>query len=223
MTLLFALLLASSIRLGFSMAYCIPTWLGWLGSILRRGIWSLMFSLALACLAHGSVSAGWLWDVPPDPKIEAANRALERAAELATEAARTQSGQHAQLLDAVEVLSTERTHLASYLQALSTLGHQDSAWAAAIHAAVPLIISAAVLVVSALAIWLIARESDDDAHLATVLVDEIAGTGPSLLELKSSTSALASSRRSHQAIIPRGMKTRPQSRTYNHNSQEMPF
>ena len=178
MTLLFMLLLSSLLRFMFWLGWLFPLAFLWL---LRPAFWVLSVSLVLAVLAPRPVLAGWLWDTPPDPKIEAANQALERAAQIATEAARTQSGQQGQLLSAVEALSSERTHLAGHLQALSELAHRDSAWASAVHAAVPMLVASCVLGVAALAIWLTARAGDSDAQLASVLVDEFANPDSPLL------------------------------------------
>jgi hypothetical protein len=170
-------------------------WIGWLIPalflyLLRPGFWVLFVSLVLVGASQGQhASAGWFWDAEPSPSTIAANQVLERAAEIATEAARTQSGQQGRILEAVEALSSERTNLGGHLQALGELAHRDSAWAAAIqaaahalvHAAVPMLVSGCVLGVAALALWLTARAGDDDAQLASVLVDELAAPSSPLL------------------------------------------
>ena len=139
--------------------------------------WPLALFLILSV---NHASAGW-FTRGPDPKTEAANRTLERAAQIATEAASTQVNQHIKLLEAVEALSSERTHLAKHLEHLGTLASRDSAWAAAIHAAAPLLVAVAVLALGCAAIWLVTRSGSQDAELAAVLVDEITGTGAGIL------------------------------------------
>lgn len=158
---------------------------GW--SIVKAALWLfspvwLMAAIAgsiFGCLATPA-KAGWFsWG--PDPKIEAANQALQRAAQIATEAAQTQSSQQGQLLAAVEALSNERTQLAGHLQTLGEMAARDSAWAAALQAAGPVLIAVAVLAIGCAAIWMLTRAADCDADLATVLVEEIAGTGTGVL------------------------------------------
>jgi len=131
---------------------------------------------AVLGLFGGSADAGWFsWG--PDPKIEAANRALQRAAQIATEAANIQAQQHGQILEAVTALSNERTNLAQQLTHLGQLAATNSAWAAALHTAGPVLIAVAVLALGCAACWMVTRASDHDSHLASVLVEEITGTG----------------------------------------------
>ena len=73
---------------------------------------------AVLSLFEGSADAGWFsWG--PDPKTEAANQALLRAAQIATEAANIQAQQHGQILEAVTALSNERTNLTQQLTHLT--------------------------------------------------------------------------------------------------------
>jgi hypothetical protein len=153
--------------------------------LVRPAFWLLSGVCIVTVLTSSPVSAGWLWG--PDPKVEAANHALERAAQIATEAARTQSSQQAQFLAAVEALANERTHLAGHLTQLSEMAKQDSAWASALFSAGPVLVSVAVLSLAGLAIWLTTRAGSHDAELASVLVDELAGTNPALLVSQSFT------------------------------------
>jgi hypothetical protein len=134
----------------------------------------------LLILSTNRASAGW-FTRGPDPKTEAANKVLERAAQIAAEAASTQVTQHVKLLEAVEALSSERTNLAKHLEHLGTLASRDSAWAAALQAAAPLLVAVAVLALGCAAIWLVTRSGSQDAELAAVLVDEITGTGAGIL------------------------------------------
>jgi hypothetical protein len=140
---------------------------------------ALPVALLLVFGAHNA-NAGW-FTRGPDPKTEAANRALERAAQIATEAARTQSSQQSQLLQAVEALSNERTHLAAHLEQLGTLAARDSAWAAALQAASPILVAIAVLALGTAAIWMVTRAGGGDSHVASMLIEEIVGSGTGLL------------------------------------------
>ncbi len=158
---------------------------GW--SLVKAALW-LFSPVWLITAIAGAISgclatpakAGWFsWG--PDPKIEAANQALQRAAQIATEAAQTQASQQGQLLAAVEALSNERTQLAGHLQTLGEMAARDSAWAAALQAAGPVLIAAAVLAVGCAATWMLTRAADHDADIATMLVEEIAGAGTGVL------------------------------------------
>jgi len=141
-------------------------------------LWAAIIGVISGCLATPA-RAGWFWG--PDPKIEAANRALEQAARIATDAARTQSSQQTQLLAAIEALSGERTEIAGELGRLGEMAARDSAWAAAVQAAGPVAVAVVVLALGCAAIWMITRGGNHDAQLATVLVDEITGAGSGIL------------------------------------------
>ena len=135
---------------------------------------------AVLGLFGGSADAGWFsWG--PDPKTEAANRALQHAAQIATEAASIQAQQHGQILEAVTALSNERTNLAQQLTHLGQLAATNSAWAAALHTAGPVLIAVAVLALGCAACWMVTRANDTDSHLASVLVEEIVGNGSGVL------------------------------------------
>lgn len=144
---------------------------------LCRRAWLLAL---LVTLASPVADAGW-FTRDPDPKTEAANRALEHAAQLATEAARTQSSQQVQLLQAVEALSHERTHLANHLERLGALATRDSAWAAAIRASGPVLVAVAVLALGVAVVWMVTRAGDRDSQVASMLVEEIVGPSTGLL------------------------------------------
>lgn len=153
-------------------AWRVAKWVAWV----RWPAWVMAAAVgAITALLTAPAQAGWFWG--PDPKVEAANRALERAAEIATDAARTQSGQQSQLLAAIEALSSERAQIAGQLGRLGELAARDSAWAAALQAAGPVLVAVVVLVLGCAAIWMVTRASNHDSDLATVLVSEIAGTG----------------------------------------------
>ena len=174
-------------------------------------------ALGLASMVLASpAKAGWFWG--PDPKVEAANRALQQAAQIATEAARTQASQQGQLLAAVEALSNERTQLAGHLTHLGEMAARDSAWAAALQAAGPVLVTVAVLALGCMAIWLVTRSSDQDARLASVLVDEIAGTGPGVFGQAAHDTALEEKPAVHVTSFEHNQVVSPQP-----EPQEMPF
>jgi hypothetical protein len=155
-------------------AWRVAKWVAWV----RWPAWVMAAAVgAITALLTAPAQAGWFWG--PDPKVEAANRALERAAEIATDAARTQSGQQSQLLAAIEALSSERAQIAGQLGRLGELAARDSAWAAALQAVGPVLVAVVVLALGCAAIWMVTRASNHDSDLATVLVSEIAGTGAS--------------------------------------------
>ena len=170
----------------------LPPWLPWLarllallvgpasktlGRLLRQAAsrWlPVVLLVALSGCSGNPAVAGW-FTRGPDPKTEAANRALERAATIAAEAAAVQAQDHQKFLEAVTALSNERTHLAAQLTSLGKLAAKDAAWAAAIETAGPVLIAVAVLAVGGVALWLVTRTSEHDAQLACVLVEEIVG------------------------------------------------
>lgn len=197
---------------------------GW--SLVKAILWALspvwlvaaIIGIISGCLTTPA-KAGWLWG--PDPavqaKVEAANKVLQQAAQIATEAARTQASQQTQILAAVEALSNERTQLAGHLQHLGEMAARDSAWAAALQAAGPVLIAAAVLALGCAAIWLVTRGGDQDSHLATVLVDEITGTGRGFFPGQSYREALSTG--SHPSMP--GLEH--EDTTSSLTDQEMPF
>lgn len=168
-----AAVLEQVIWLATGLASLLKRALAWVFSPLR---WLVSGFTLLAVLAATPVWAGWLWG--PDPKFEAANQALERAAHIATEAARTQTSQQEKFLATLEALSTERAQLAGHLSYLAELTTRDSAWASVLHTAGPGILALACLVVAALALWMTTRAGSHDAELASVLVEELVGTSP---------------------------------------------
>jgi hypothetical protein len=134
----------------------------------------------LLLLLANPANAGW-FSRGPDPKVEAANRALERAAEIAAEAATIQAEQHHQILDAVTALSNERTHMAEQLSVLGQLAAKDSAWAAALGSLGPSLVALAVLALGCAAIWMVTRSGDRDSDLAAMLVEEVCGGSGGLI------------------------------------------
>jgi hypothetical protein len=156
------------------------SWLVWLlWRVLKLAFMSFrraarIFTLgicAIAACTPGQVHAGWLWG--PDPKVEAANQALQNAAEIATQAAQTQSAQQAQLLHAIEQLSSERTHLANHLRSLGEVSQRESVWAAALNGFAPVLVAVSVLLVAVMALYVQAKASPGDSQAAAALVEEI--------------------------------------------------
>lgn len=143
-------------------------------------LWAAIIGV-ISALFTAPAQAGWFWG--PDPKVEAANRTLAQAAQIATEAARTQSGQQSQLLAAIEALSSERTQLAGQLGRLGEMAARESAWAAALQAAGPVLVAVVVLALGCAAIWMVTRGANHDSQLATVLVTELCEHQPGPLAL----------------------------------------
>jgi ABC-type multidrug transport system fused ATPase/permease subunit len=198
-------------------------------SLVKTAFWILSPAIVLAVILGilagcrpDTAKAGWLWG--PDPateaKAEAANRALQHAASIATEAARTQSSQQQQVLATVEALSNERTQLASHLKDLGTLAAKDSAWAAALSTAGPVFIAIAVLAFGCSAVWMLTRSADRDAELANVLVEEIAGHGTGVLIRRPSRKLLAARHRERAAMNLDHTANPPEP---HREPEEMPF
>ncbi len=216
MTVFLVLLLAVFLRLRLAI-WAVACLLGSLAWLLRPTYWLgllgvLSLGLSLLVATSSPVHAGWWWG--PDPKVEAANQALERAAELATEAARTQSKQQESFLAAVSALANERTQLAGHLTQLSELARQDSAWASALSTSGPVLVSVAALSLAGLAIWLTTRAGSHDAELASVLVDELSGSS-------SSSSPLLLSQ--HAQVQLRALNNPRHNSASNTPEEEMPF
>lgn len=151
-------------------------WVAWL----RWPAWLMAGAVGvLTALLTTSAQAGWLSGA--DPRGEAANKTLERAALIANEAARTQASEHGRFLEALTSLSGEREQLAGYMQILAATVSRDSAWAAALNAAAPVLVAVAVLALGGLALWLVSRSGREDALLASLLADEFAGGGTGAL------------------------------------------
>lgn len=158
---------------------------GRLGMLALWLFWPACFlALALGWLFASAESAqagwfSWLWGdsdhTESIQRLEAANRALQSAAEVVNEASRSQADQNVEVLSAIRVLSNERTELAGYLERISGLAIQDAQWAAALNLAAPALLAVSVLLVAALALWLTHRSQPDDAAVLDVLlVEELA-------------------------------------------------
>jgi hypothetical protein len=149
--------------------------------LLWRFLWRRAFNvlaiLVLTGLPTDSADAGW-FSRKPDPSIEAANRALQQAAETANDSARLQADQNIRIAEAISQLSSERTQLAGHLEFLAKHSTRDSAWAAALEAFGPTIVVALVLAVGGVALWLVTRSGPADAQLVDVLLDEVTSENP---------------------------------------------
>jgi len=206
--------------------------------------WLLLLASMLVCSTGCTANAGWFsWG--PDPKVEAANRALERAAQIAAEAANVQSQQHGQILEAVTALSSERTHMAEQLSVLGKLAAKDSMLAAALESLGPALVAMAALVLGSAAIWLVTRSASHDTELATMLVEEaccgtgiLADTGSTRCRLGAGT-GLVGQGQSERELLPE-LPERARSKdiysnpsatdpgladddSHSHEPQEMPF
>jgi ABC-type multidrug transport system fused ATPase/permease subunit len=149
--------------------------------LLWRFLWRRAFNvlaiLVLTGLLTDSADAGW-FTTKPDPSIEAANRALQQAAETANDSARLQADQNIRIAEAINQLSSERTQLAGHLERLRDFSTRDSAWAAALESFGPTIVVALVLAVGGVALWLATRSGPADAQLVDVLLDEVTSENP---------------------------------------------
>ena len=161
--------------------------------------WLLPLALTLVFTSGCSAEAGW-FTRGPDPKVEAANRALERAAQIAADAASVQAQQHGQILEAVTALSSERTHMAEQLSVLGKLAAKDSVLAAALESLGPALVAMAALVLGSAAIWLVTRSASHDTELAAMLVEE-ACCGTGLLSAHSQRPRLES-----DGLMPRALE-----------------
>ena len=149
----------------------------WLVRLLWQKSWSTLVVLVLAGLFANQADAGW-FTRKPDPTTEAANRALQQAAQTANESARIQADQNIRIAEAISQLSGERSQLAGHLESLREFAARDSAWAAALSAVGPVLVVALVLAVGGVALWLVTRSGPADAQLVDVLLDEVTSENP---------------------------------------------
>jgi hypothetical protein len=149
----------------------------WLWRFLWRRAVNVLAILVLTGLLTDSADAGW-FTRKTDPAIEAANRALQQAAETANDSARLQADQNIRIAEAISQLSGERTQLAGHLERLRDFSTRDSAWAAALESFGPTIVVALVLAVGGVALWLATRSGPADAQLVDVLLDEVTSENP---------------------------------------------
>jgi hypothetical protein len=149
----------------------------WLWRALWRRAFNVLAVLVLSGLLSNSADAGW-FTRKPDPAIEAANRALQHAAQTANESARLQADQNIRIAEAISQLSGERTQLAGHLEVLARHSAKDSAWAAALDSFGPTLVVALVLAVGGVALWLVTRSGPADAQLVDVLLDEVTSESP---------------------------------------------
>ena len=149
----------------------------WLLQFLWRRAFNVLAVLALTGLFTDPADAGW-FTRKPDPAIEAANRALQHAAQTANESARLQADQNIRIAEAITQLSGERTQLAGHLERLRDYSARDSAWAAALDSFGPTLVVALVLAVGGVALWLVTRSGPADAQLVDVLLDEVTSDSP---------------------------------------------
>ena len=149
----------------------------WLWRFLWRRAFNALAVLVLTGLLTGPTYAGW-FTRKPDPATEAANRALQQAAQTANDSARLQADQNIRIAEAITQLSGERTQLAGHLERLRDFSTHDSAWAAALESFGPTIVVALVLAVGGVALWLATRSGPADTQLVDVLLDEVTSENP---------------------------------------------
>lgn len=181
MSFLVGLLWALLKLLGFVVVRLVMflAWLFW-------PVWIVAMALGWFFMATKSAHAesswlGWLWGSSDQAKIqslEAANRALHSAAQVANEAAKHQADQNVHVLEAIQALSSERTELANHLGQLSAMALRDSQWAAALNVAGPVLIVIGVLMVIGLALWLTHKSEVSDSDVLDMLLISELSHGP---------------------------------------------
>jgi hypothetical protein len=154
----------------FAVLGSISSWIIWLfwSALLLAGVF-----LGFSCRSANAGWGNWLWG--EDATAEIGTRRLERAAELAHEAARfasqvsesqamqafAQADQNSRVADVLSQLSMERQDLAGYLQAIGERTAQDSQIAAVLTGMGPTLVILAVLCVASLSLWLVLRAGDE--------------------------------------------------------------
>ncbi len=194
----------------------------WLWRFLLRRAFNVLAILSLTGLLADPASAGW-FTRKSDPAIEAANRALEQAAQTANESARLQADQNIRIAEAISQLSSERTQLAGHLERWRDFSARDSAWAAALESFGPTIVVALVLAVGGLALWLVTRSGPADAQLVNVLLDEVTGESPRWLAPAPSRPLLGADVDLRALVAANERERDPEYDSQSHEPQEMPF
>ena len=164
----------------FAVLGSISSWIIWLlwPAVLLAGVF-----LGFSCRSANAGWGNWLWG--EDATAEIGTRRLERAAELAREAARVtsqvsesqamqavaQADQNSRVAEVLSQLSMERQDLAGYLQAIGERTAQDSQIAAVLAGMGPLLVILAVLCVASLSLWLVLRAGDESPGNLASTVD----------------------------------------------------
>jgi len=194
----------------------------WLWRFLWRRAFNVLAVLSLTGLLTNPADAGW-FTRKPDPAIEAANRALEHAAQTANESARIQADQNIRIAEAISQLSSERSQLAGHLERWRDFSANDSAWAAALESFGPTVVVALVLAVGGLALWLVTRSGPADAQLVNVLLDEVTGESPRWLTPIPSRPLLGADVDLRALVAANERERDPDYDSQSHEPQEMPF
>ena len=194
----------------------------WLWRFLWRRAFNVLAVLVLTGLLTNPADAGW-FSRKPDPAIEAANRALEQAAQTANESARIQADQNIRIAEAIQQLSSERTQLTGHLERWRDFSARDSAWAAALESFGPTIVVALVLAVGGMALWLVTRSGPADAQLVNVLLDEVTSESPQWLAPIPSRPLLPADVNIRALVAANEREPDPDYDAQSHEPQEMPF
>ena len=194
----------------------------WLWRFLWRRAFNLLAILLLTGLLADPAFAGW-FTRKPDPAIEAANRALEQAAQTANESARLQADQNIRIAEAISQLSSERTQLAGHLERWRDFSARDSAWAAALESFGPTIVVVLVLAVGGMALWLVTRSGPADAQLVNVLLDEVTSENPRWLAPTPSRPLLRADVNMRALVAANERERDSEYDSQSHEPQEMPF
>jgi|GEM_PF-2428132 len=147
---------------------------------------ALGFLIASALSAKASVWSWFYGDGDTTQQLERSLDAAHEAARVASLAAKSQAmqaaaqaGQNSRVAEVLSQLSAERQDFAGHIWALSEQAISDSQLEVVLAASGPILISACVLVIAGLALWLVTRGegSSYDAQLygdVNILLDELA-------------------------------------------------
>lgn len=188
LTLMFLTLLWNLFRAFLGLVFMAPVWVVSKCAYGLARVWLHVAVLAVALLAPHPAQAGWfswLWGGSDTRQIERSAELAQEAARVAAQAAEAQSHQAAaqaeqnsRVAEVLDQLSSERQSLTEQIATLAHLSLQDSKLAAVLDASGPVLICMAGLIVAALALWIVNRQSTNDpADLVgamDVLVEEAA-------------------------------------------------
>lgn len=188
LTLMFLTLLWNLVRAFLGLVFVTPVWVVSRCACGLARVWLYVAILGLTLFMPAQAHAGWfswLWGSSDTRQIERSAELAQEAARVAAQAAEAQSHQAAaqaeqnsRVAEVLDQLSTERESLADQIATLAQLSLQDSKLAAVLDASGPVVICMAGLLVAALALWIVNRQSASDpgdlAGAMNVLVEEAA-------------------------------------------------
>jgi hypothetical protein len=213
-------LISANVLLWLAMNFFKISW--WLVRALWRRAFNVLAVLVFTSVLAAPADAGWFIR-KPDPAIEAANKALQHAAQTANESARIQADQNIRIAEAISQLSSERTQVAGHLEVLARHSAKDSAWAAALESFGPTLVVALVLAVGGVALWLVTRSGPADAQLVEVLLDEVASESPRWLAPTPSRPLLRADVDTRALVAAEEYEAEPEHDSIPNTTEEYPF